>query len=65
MQFIKLRTLPNEEEQIINISQIKRIVKDGQTAFGENRYEIKFSGTDIKISQSEAEKLFEVIGCSF
>lgn len=60
--FIKIKILPENEEQIINLNMIKRIRVESFLPSGEKRYELIFSGTDLKISESEAKKIFEVIG---
>ena len=65
MKFIKVRVLPDNKEQIINLTMIKRIIPDGKTSEGENKYELKFEGTDIVLSEKEARKVFAAIGVGF
>lgn len=60
--FVKIKVLPENEEQIINLNMIKRIKIDSVLPDGEKRYLLIFSGTDLKISESESKKIFEIIG---
>lgn len=60
MNFVKIRTYPEGEFQILNLEQIKRIKKEERP--GEVIYELVLSGSDIRISAADAEEIFERIG---
>lgn len=63
MNFIKIRTLPDDEEQLINLDLVKRIAKVKHSS-GEVTYELILSGSDIKVSRAQAKKIFEIVGVS-
>lgn len=61
MNFIKVKVLPDGQQQIINLDAVKRIKKECRQD-GEIRYELVITGSDIKIDKKEANRIFEIIG---